>query len=117
MKLEIVGSDKWDARLTAYRHPEFIFRIFPAAAYNDMSKPPRRYFVYMLSNPGKMLYTGVTGDLFRPVWQHRNERGPDDISVAVAKEKQIKTWRRRWKTNLVEFENPGWLDLADGWYE
>jgi predicted GIY-YIG superfamily endonuclease len=32
-----------------------------------MSKPPRRYFVYMLSNPGKMLYTGVTGDLFRPV--------------------------------------------------
>jgi len=44
-------------------------------------------------------------------------RRPDDISVAVAKEKQIKTWRRRWKTNLVEFENPGWLDLADGWYE
>ena len=99
-----------------------------------MGKPPRRYFVYMLSNPGKMLYTGVTGDLFRPVWQHRNEGGSeftanyrvhdlawfqetDDISVAVAKEKQIKTWRRRWKTNLVEFENPGWLDLADGWYE
>ena len=77
MKLEIVGSDKWDARLTAYCHPEFIFRIFPAAAYNDMSKPPRRYFVYMLSNPGKMLYTGVTGDLFRPVWQHRNERGSE----------------------------------------
>jgi len=44
-------------------------------------------------------------------------RRPDDISVAVAKEKQIKTWRRRWKTNLVEFENPGWLDLVDGWYE
>jgi len=41
----------------------------------------------------------------------------DDISVAVAKEKQIKTWRRCWKTNLVEFENPDWLDLADGWYE
>jgi predicted GIY-YIG superfamily endonuclease len=32
-----------------------------------MSKPPRRYFVYMLSNPVKMLYTGVMGDLFRPV--------------------------------------------------
>jgi len=74
LKLEIVGSDKWDARLTAYCHPEFIFRIFPATAYNDMSKPPRRYFVYMLSNPGKMLYTDVTGDLFRPVRQHRNER-------------------------------------------
>ncbi|MCH8113844.1 MAG: GIY-YIG nuclease family protein [Chloroflexi bacterium] len=98
-----------------------------------MSKPPNRYFVYILSNPGKMLYTGVTRDLFRRVWQHRNERGAaftskyrvhnlvwfqetDDISAAIAKEKQIKTWHRRWKMNLVEFENPRWLDLASGWY-
>ena len=81
-----------------------------------------------------MLYTGVTGDLFRRVWHHRNEHGSDytskyrirdlvwfeetdDVTVAIAKEKQIKTWRRRWKMNLVEFENPRWLDLADGWYE
>ena len=82
-----------------------------------------RYFVYILANRGKMLYTGVTGDLFRRVWHHRNEHGPDytskyrirdlvwfeetdDVTVAIAKEKQIKTWRRRWKMNLVEFENP-----------
>ena len=93
-----------------------------------------RYFVYILANRGKMLYTGVTGDLFRRVWHHRNEHGSDytskyrirdlvwfeetdDVTVAIAKEKQIKTWRRRWKMNLVEFENPRWLDLADGWYE
>jgi len=98
-----------------------------------MPRTPKRYFVYILSNPGKMLYTCVTGDLFRRVWQHRYERGSeytskyrihelvwfeetDGISTAIVKEKQIKTWRRRWKINLVEFENPRWLDLANGWY-
>ena len=98
-----------------------------------MSKPPKRYFVYILANRGKMLYTGVTSDLHRRLWQHRYERGSDhtskyrihelvwfeetdDVAVAIAKEKQIKTWRRRWKMNLVEFENPRWLDLANGWY-
>ena len=81
-----------------------------------------------------MLYTGVTNDLFRRVWQHRNENGSshtskyrihelvwfeetDDVSAAVAKEKQIKTWRRQWKMNLVEYENPQWLDLASDWYD
>jgi putative endonuclease len=115
-------------------HPEFIFRI-----YDDLSRlnlPPmsNRYFVYILANRGKMLYTGVTRDLFQRVWQHRRGCGSsftskyrthelvwfeetDDISAAIAREKQIKTWRRQWKKNLVEFENPGWLDLADGWYE
>ena len=80
-----------------------------------------------------MLYTGVTGDLHRRVWQHKNRRGfsyttkygidrlvwfeeTNDVEVAIAKEKQIKTWRRRWKMNLVEFSNPMWSDLAGEWY-
>ena len=99
-----------------------------------MTSSSNRYFVYMLANKGKMLYTGATNDLLRRVWQHRNGAGSnftkkyathslvwfdetDDVTVAIAKEKQIKGWRRRWKVNLVEFENPDWLDLADGWYE
>ncbi len=98
-----------------------------------MSREPNRYFVYILANRGKMLYTGVTSDLHRRLRQHRNERGSeytskygihdlvwldetDDITAAISKEKQIKNWRRRWKMNLVEFENPRWLDLAAGWY-
>jgi len=99
-----------------------------------MSKPSNRYFVYMLANNGKMLYTGVTSDLYRRLWQHRNNRGSehtyryrihdlvwfeetDDITAAIAREKQVKMWRRQWKMNLVEFENPMWLDMARGWYE
>ena len=98
-----------------------------------MPRPSNRYFVYVLANKGKMLYVGVTSDLYRRVWQHKHKRGSehtskyeisdlvwfqetDDIAVAIAKEKQIKTWRRLWKMNLVEFENPRWLDLATDWY-
>lgn len=98
-----------------------------------MHSQSNRYFVYILSNSGKMLYTGVTSDLQRRVWQYRFDRGSehtakyrihnlvwfeetDDVSVAIVKEKQIKTWRRQWKMNLVEFENPQRLDLANDWY-
>jgi putative endonuclease len=80
-----------------------------------------------------MIYTGVTSDLHRRVWQHRFESNSahtlkygihqlvwfeetDDVTAAIAKEKQLKTWRRQWKLHLVEFENPHWLDLAGDWY-
>ncbi len=80
-----------------------------------------------------MLYTGVTGDLFRRVWQHRNSGGSkftakygirdlvwfdetDDITEAISKEKQIKNWHRQWKINLVEDANRYWEDLARDWY-
>ena len=94
----------------------------------------RAYYVYMLTNRGGTLYTGVTGNLFRRVWQHREGTGSsftakynldrlvwfeetDDIIVAIAHEKQIKTWRRKWKVDLVKANNRGWTDLAAGWYE
>lgn len=94
---------------------------------------PNRYFVYILSNRGKMLYTGVTSDLHHRVWQHRNDGGADytskhgihdlvwfdetdDVSVAIGKEKQIKNWRRQWKVNLIEEGNLYWDDLAREWY-
>ncbi len=81
----------------------------------------RAYYVYMLTNRGGTFYTGVTGNLFRRVWQHREGTGSsftakynldrlvwfeetDDITVAIAREKQIKTWRRKWKVDLVESE-------------
>ena len=88
----------------------------------------------MLTNRGGTLYTGVTGDLFRRVWQHLNGTGSnftarynldrliwfeetDDITVAIAREKQIKAWRREWKVALVKANNRDWTDLAAGWYE
>ena len=99
-----------------------------------MRRKPNRYFVYMMSNPSKTLYTGVTGDLFRRAWQHRVGNGSkftsllnltqlvwfeetDQITVAIAREKQIKNWRRKWKLELVEADNPSWVDLSAEWYE
>jgi putative endonuclease len=80
------------------------------------------------------LYTGVTGDLHRRVWQHKRKVIPGftrrynvtrlvhfeatpDVQAALAREKEIKGWRRSKKVALIETTNPQWLDLAQGWYD
>jgi putative endonuclease len=99
-----------------------------------MNNPTRSYYVYMLANKGRMIYTGVTGDLHARVWQHKSGSGSrftqhystdllvwfdetSDVHEALLKEKQTKNWRRRWKVDLIEEVNRDWLDLSDGWYE
>ena len=92
---------------------------------------PRQYFVYILTNKtNKVLYTGVTNDLSRRVWEHREKlvdgftkkynltklvycEETDEIEEAIAREKQIKGWLRKKKKLLIESVNPGWKDLAD----
>jgi putative endonuclease len=89
----------------------------------------RRYFVYILANSRKtVLYTGVTNDLVRRIWQHRNGRGSRfadkyrctqlvyyelflDSYNAISREKQLKAGSRRVKLGLIERTNPGWKDL------
>jgi putative endonuclease len=90
----------------------------------------RQYFVYILAS-GKhgTLYIGVTSDLIRRAHQHMLKvvRGFtkrydihkltyfeifDDPLSAITREKQLKKWRREWKIQLIEKENPGWVDLA-----
>ncbi|MEO0548933.1 MAG: GIY-YIG nuclease family protein [Pseudomonadota bacterium] len=91
-----------------------------------------KYFVYMLaSKRNGTLYTGLTNDLVRRVWEHKegyvkgftskyNVRTlvwfepHTDINSAIAREKRIKRWRRDWKRNLIEADNPDWLDLYEG---
>ena len=87
------------------------------------------YCVYLLSS-GKhgTLYLGVTRDLVRRVHQHKTKATPgftsrydvtrlvwfeiyDDPTTAIAREKEIKKWRRDWKVTLIESENPDWDDL------
>jgi len=90
----------------------------------------RQHFVYGLTNKShSVLYTGVTNDLARRVWQHRhpNEESftsryrvrilvyfevSHDSYNAIAREKQIKAGSRRKKILLIEKTNPGWRDLA-----
>ena len=91
----------------------------------------RYYYVYILTNwNNKVLYTGVTSDLIKRVYQHKNKlaegftkkynlnklvyfEATNDVTSAIAREKQIKGWLRTKKNELVESINPEWRDLSD----
>jgi len=89
------------------------------------------FYVYMLaSKRNGALYTGMTDDLVRRVWQHRDdviegftkEHGVKTLVwfeihetrvSALTRERQMKKWNRIWKLELIEKENPSWRDLWD----
>jgi putative endonuclease len=91
----------------------------------------RQSYVYLLaSKPYGTLYIGVTSDLVRRVWQHREKVADgftkkysvtqlvwyevhDDVMAAIKREKQLKEWKRAWKIELIQKENPYWRDLYD----
>ena len=96
--------------------------------------PSKRYYVYIMTSPSGTLYTGMTNDLKRRVYQHKHKLIPgftakynvtrlvhyeetSDVKSAIAREKQIKGWVRRKKIALIESENPKWQDLSEGWYD
>ena len=90
----------------------------------------KRPAVYILaSEPYGTLYIGVTSELIKRMYQHKNKliegfskqhnvdqlvyyEVGDDMTVAIAREKQLKRWKRRWKIELIESVNPDWLDLT-----
>jgi putative endonuclease len=90
------------------------------------------YYVYILaSKKHGTLYIGVTSDLVRRVYEHKTKAAPgftakygvdklvlfemyDDAVSAIAREKELKKWRRDWKTRLIEEQNPSWDDLYPG---
>ena len=92
------------------------------------------YYVYILSSRSRNLYTGVTNELARRVWQHRQGKASvftqryrihrlvyferhGKVVDAIAREKQIKAWRREKKIALIESTNPAWEDLAERWFD
>jgi putative endonuclease len=88
-----------------------------------------QYYVYFLASKlGGTLYVGVTNDLVRRVYEHKEGcvegftkkygvtrlvyfEAHSDIEVAILREKQIKKWNRAWKVRLIEEKNPNWDDL------
>jgi len=89
----------------------------------------KSYWVYILaSRIGGTLYIGITSDLVRRVYQHREKLGRgfterydvtrlvhfeqfDDPENAIRREKRLKKWTRAWKIQLIEQNNPNWDDL------
>jgi putative endonuclease len=85
--------------------------------------------IYILSNkPNGTLYIGVTSNLIKRIWQHKNDlvegfskrygthalvyyEQYEDMYTAITREKQLKKWNRQWKIDLIEKENTGWIDL------
>lgn len=90
------------------------------------------FYVYMLaSRLGGTLYIGVTNNLLRRVWEHREGVAEGftkrhgvkmlvwfevhgSIEEALRREKQLKEWKRAWKIELLEEANPDWIDLYPG---
>ncbi len=94
----------------------------------------KEYYVYIMTNKSRTLYTGVTNDVMRRVNEHKKKADPtsftskyniqylvyfestSSIQVALEREKQIKGWLRAKKIALIESKNPGWEDLSEEWF-
>jgi len=97
-------------------------------------RDPRTYFVYIMSNRSKTLYTGVTNNLMRRVREHKEGTGSgfasqykvdrlvyferfEDVRNAIEREKRIKRLLRIRKIALIVAVNPAWRDLSLEWFE
>ena len=94
----------------------------------------KTFHVYILASRARTLYTGVTSNLVRRVYQHRQMlfggfttkyhitrlvyfESTRNARAAVAREKEVKGWSRATKAQMIESVNPEWRDLAVGWFE
>ena len=91
----------------------------------------KEYYVYILSNKyDGTLYIGVTSDIIKRVWQHKQKiikgfttkynldklvyfEQFNDINLAISREKRLKEYKRKWKLDLIEASNPNWHDLYE----
>ncbi|MGI8405508.1 MAG: GIY-YIG nuclease family protein [Thermomicrobiales bacterium] len=92
----------------------------------------KEYFIYIMANASRMTYVGVTNNVERRAWQHRQREGDSftaqygltllvhieefaNVNDAIAREKQLKGWTKAKKRALIERANPDWLDLSAEW--
>jgi len=93
----------------------------------------KTYFVYIMNSPTGTLYTGITNNLKRRVYEHKHKlingftkkynvtrlayfEETNDVHAAISREKEIKGWRRSKKIALIQSINPTWRDLAEDWF-
>ena len=94
----------------------------------------KEYYVYIMTNPARTFYIGVTNDLERRVYEHKTGSVPgftsrygltwlvyyeqtEDVQAAIMREKQLKGRLRKKKIDLIESMNPEWTDLSVEWYD
>lgn len=94
----------------------------------------KTYYVYILSSNTGTIYIGMTNDLMRRIYEHKQGlvegftkkyrvhrlvyyEESVDVNEAILREKQLKRWRRSKKISLIEAMNPKWEDLAADWFE
>jgi putative endonuclease len=94
----------------------------------------KTFHVYILASRTRVIYVGVTSDLMKRLWEHKQKLIPGftarynvdrlvyceetkDALAAIAREKQIKGWLRAKKVALIETDNPAWDDLGGGWVD
>ena len=92
-----------------------------------------QYYVYIMSSATRVIYIGMTNNLERRVYEHKNKVNPgftanynanrlvyfeltSDVTVAIEREKQLKSWNRAKKIALIMKDNPSWSDLSRDWY-
>ena len=90
----------------------------------------KQYYVYILTNKSNTLYTGITNDLYRRLYEHKNKLVEgftkkynitklvyyditEDIESAIRREKQLKNWHRDWKVKQITRFNSQWRDLTE----
>ncbi len=93
----------------------------------------KTYYIYIITNfNNTTFYIGVTNNLMRRIHEHQNKlfkgfsakynlkklvyfEETENVSSAIAREKQLKNWHRDWKINLIKKENPNFIDLSERW--
>ena len=92
----------------------------------------KQFYVYILTSNSGTLYIGITNNLQRRVWEHKNKIAAGftnkyninrlvyyetfgEAKSAIAREKQLKGWTRKKKLNLIESMNPKWIDFSEEW--
>ena len=93
---------------------------------------PKNYYTYIVASRSRTLYIGVTSNLEQRIWQHKNKEDEGftaayncdrlvwferytNAGTAIAREKELKGWRRVRKIELIETTNPSWSDLGKSW--